>query len=542
MAFSKITSQDFKNKGALSLDDQPTLAPQELKRKFDEDAREVVAPAFNKLVETELPDTSAAANIGAASPTGRTVQNPTVQSVINKVSEDLATLEASAGTAIQDAHTHDNKALLDDYDQTNTDITDAVNKKHEHSNKALLDDYTQSNSDLADAVDKKHEHSNKSLLDDYTQTNADLADAVNKKHDHSNKAVLDKFSEVSGDPYYDGQPIGGGGQADAYKTIESAGTSFVASGADTFKINAGSNVTITALTGSDKGIQISATGGGSSTGDMLMSDYDSNGDVKSAGGIDAYVSGEIGKLDVSDSAVSGQYVSSVSETDGKINVTRESLPSIPTITDTYSASSHDGMSGVAVASAISGKADTSSLKDLAYIDIDGASSTKVLQGDGTWVVPSTGGHEMIPTTNDIATITALQNGNDNYVINAYSAKRWSNTDSITLLTTVAQGDDTMGTWTDTWETDGVRTGWLCHSLLADILSDNDTEIELVFDIADSETVSAYAYRIDDHYTVNGETVGGIAIKFNGAIQNASGVKVGVKLKHNRATYIPVSRT
>ena len=149
---------------------------------------------------------------------------------------------------------------------------------------------------------------------------------------------------------------------------------------------------------------------------------------------------------------------------------------------------------------------------------------------------------LLPTTNDIATITALQNGNDNYVINAYSAKRWSNTDSITLLTTVAQGDDTMGTWTDTWETDGDRSGWLCHSLLADILSDNDTEIELVFDIADSETVSAYAYRIDDHYTVNGETVGGIAIKFNGAIQNASGVKVGVKLKHNRATYINVSRT
>ena len=158
------------------------------------------------------------------------------------------------------------------------------------------------------------------------------------------------------------------------------------------------------------------------------------------------------------------------------------------------------------------------------------------------VAMPTGGHTMIPTTNDIATITALQNGNDNYVINAYSAKRWSNTDSITLLTTVAQGDDTMGTWTDTWETDGDRTGWLCHSLLADILSDNDTEIELVFDIADSETVSAYAYRIDDHYTVNGETVGGIAIKFNGAIQNASGVKVGVKLKHNRATYINVSRT
>jgi len=36
-------------------------------------------------------------------------------------------------------HTHSNKALLDTYDQTNTDLADAVTKKHDHANKILLD-------------------------------------------------------------------------------------------------------------------------------------------------------------------------------------------------------------------------------------------------------------------------------------------------------------------------------------------------------------------------------------------------------------------
>ena len=37
----------------------------------------------------------------------------------------------------------------------------------------------------------RHTHSNKALLDTYTQTETNLADAVSKKHSHSNKSVLD---------------------------------------------------------------------------------------------------------------------------------------------------------------------------------------------------------------------------------------------------------------------------------------------------------------------------------------------------------------
>ena len=44
--------------------------------------------------------------------------------------------------------------------------------------------------------DVSHSHSNKALLDTYTQTESDLAAAVAKKHAHENKAVLDSITAV----------------------------------------------------------------------------------------------------------------------------------------------------------------------------------------------------------------------------------------------------------------------------------------------------------------------------------------------------------
>jgi hypothetical protein len=94
---------------------------------------------------------------------------------------------------------------------------------------------------------------------------------------------------------------------------------------------------------------------------MLMNDYDRSGDVKSASssgnGIKDFVAAEINKLDVSDSAVSGQYVSAVSEADGKISVTRASLPTVPTkVSDLTNDSGYQTASDVSTA--ISGKADS----------------------------------------------------------------------------------------------------------------------------------------------------------------------------------------
>ena len=568
MSFSRITNADFNNKGALSLPDQPTIAPQELKRKFDEDAREVVTPKFNNLID-ELGATTAADNIGIATPSGRT--GNTIQAVMNSVSGDLTTLEGSVAQAIADDHTHPNKALLDTYTQTETDLADAVSKKHAHSNKALLDTYTQTETDLADAVAKKHSHSNKALLDTYTQTDADIADAVSKKHAHSNKALLDTYTQTeanlsdavskkhthanktyidkigedgSGNPTYDGNPIGGGGSGDTFKNIVSAGTTFTASGEDTFKINAGSNVTITALSSPDKGISISATGGGSSTGDMLMNDYDRSGDVKAASsagnGIKDFVAAEINKLDVSDSAVSGQYVSSVSEADGKITVTRASLPTVPTkVSDLTNDSGYQTASDVATA--ISGKADTSSLGDLAYIDIDGASSTKVLQGDGTWVTPSSGGHTMIPNNTAITSLTAkATDSTDDDVASGYAIANWSNAEIITLVAHMDKDDDTVGTWEESpldWKTTGVRTGWIWHSCLYNIVADNEVEISIDFDVAGEEVVGLYAYRVDDNVQNGGVNGGAIAIKLTSPIKNASGVNVAINLKRQRTNLV-----
>lgn len=46
-----------------------------------------------------------------------------------------------------------------------------------------------------DAVEAdKHTHTNKALLDTYTQTESNLSDAVSKKHEHSNKTVLDAIT------------------------------------------------------------------------------------------------------------------------------------------------------------------------------------------------------------------------------------------------------------------------------------------------------------------------------------------------------------
>lgn len=94
---------------------------------------------------------------------------------------------------------------------------------------------------------------------------------------------------------------------------------------------------------------------GSGTGDMKASDYDYDSSVKTAGGIAGYVAGVLPVITNTYSSTSFDGMSGVA-----VASAISEIP-LPTITDTYSDVSHDGMSGVAVASAISGKADTTSL-------------------------------------------------------------------------------------------------------------------------------------------------------------------------------------
>ena len=319
MAFTKIENSDFNNAGALKLPDRPseTMSAHAIKTMFDATSRQVVAPKFNDLID-ELEATTAAAQIGAVAPPGARGNN--VQAVLNSVfgavstavvdvaeiksklsavmvsveeleeeahtheNKDLLDTYTQSDTDLADAvekkhvhpnrslldtyeqtesdladavskkHTHDNKPLLDTYEQTESDLSDAVSKKHTHSNKALLDTYTQTESDLASAVADDHTHSNKALLDTYEQTESDLASAVSNTHSHSNKSVLDKFGESSGQPTYNGSAIGGG---DAYKTVKVGSSNIVASGADTLELVAGTNVILTPDT-TNKKVTISA--------------------------------------------------------------------------------------------------------------------------------------------------------------------------------------------------------------------------------------------------------------------------------------------
>jgi len=80
--------------------------------------------------------------------------------------------------AVDDSHTHDNKALLDTYDQTNTDISDAVSKKHSRQHAIdSSDDHTSTitENNLIDADAN-------GLPDDSGLAVSDVSDAVDKKH------------------------------------------------------------------------------------------------------------------------------------------------------------------------------------------------------------------------------------------------------------------------------------------------------------------------------------------------------------------------
>ena len=83
-----------------------------------------------------------------------------------------------------------------------TDWNDAATNSHSHSNKALLDSYTQTESDLADAVSKKHSHSNAAALDTVTAEKiASWDSAATDSHTHANQSVLDGIASTDVDAW-----------------------------------------------------------------------------------------------------------------------------------------------------------------------------------------------------------------------------------------------------------------------------------------------------------------------------------------------------
>ena len=69
MAFEKISEEELASVGVELLDDLPGLAPDAMKAKFEETAKKLLAPKFNKLVE-QLEAGNAAGSLGAQLPDG----------------------------------------------------------------------------------------------------------------------------------------------------------------------------------------------------------------------------------------------------------------------------------------------------------------------------------------------------------------------------------------------------------------------------------------------------------------------------------------
>lgn len=89
----KITAEELVGKGVIGMDDSPKLTAEEMQKKFEETAREVIVPKFNRLIEA-LTGESGAGEVGAADPV--TGENVTVQKALESL------LKATVHTVVQE--------------------------------------------------------------------------------------------------------------------------------------------------------------------------------------------------------------------------------------------------------------------------------------------------------------------------------------------------------------------------------------------------------------------------------------------------------
>jgi len=111
---------------------------------------------------------------------GRTFPHPTVDyNLLHDVSEDEIQSSTDLQKLIDDGHV----ILKDDQGDIITDVQAAGPHKHPAADIEDFDTAVSANTDVAANTADRHAHANKALLDTYDQTNADLSDAVSKKHD-----------------------------------------------------------------------------------------------------------------------------------------------------------------------------------------------------------------------------------------------------------------------------------------------------------------------------------------------------------------------
>lgn len=97
--FERIKPEDLAGKGVIGLPDTPKLATDEMQKKFEETAREVIVPKFNALAE-QLETSAAAARIGATNAVGG---ESTVQQEIVRLRTGLKNTENNVEIANENA-------------------------------------------------------------------------------------------------------------------------------------------------------------------------------------------------------------------------------------------------------------------------------------------------------------------------------------------------------------------------------------------------------------------------------------------------------
>ena len=321
---------------------------------------------------------------------------------------------------------------------------------------------------------------------------------------------------------------GTGAVSDAYKTVKVGSTSIVAHEEDTLELIAGNNITLIPDSTS-KTITIESSGGGSTINVINDLTSTSTTDALSAyqgNLLNAAVLLKANDADLKPVAKSGDY---------------DDLTNKPTIP----------------AAQIQSDWNQTSTSSLDFIKNKPTIPAAQIQSD--WNQTSTSaldfiknkptqlGHTMRPdpTSNpdedDVVTWVKGASSTNDQVPSLYGVQNWSNAEITTLIAHIDSGDDTVGAWNDAWKTDGIRTGWIWHECLYDIVSDNEVEISIDFDVSGEEVVGLYAYRVDDSVTqtIGGQTVNGgaIAIKLTSPIQNASGVDVAINLKRQRTNLV-----
>lgn len=127
----KILDSDLVDKGVIGLPDIPGLPVEEMQRKFEETAREVIIPKFNALVDA-LSAEDAAGNVGAVS------VNPQELTESQKAAarENIGAASATVETKVRDIG-EDIGALQGEIDEFEMATTEALSGVNQTAEKAL---------------------------------------------------------------------------------------------------------------------------------------------------------------------------------------------------------------------------------------------------------------------------------------------------------------------------------------------------------------------------------------------------------------------